>query len=133
MLFCQIQTTQRRCCSQDYTEDYIQTGPGQLYALSTRMFSIDRESVPYSWNHTISYDPSRGKMPFLVEMLHATAISTLYHPLEEVLEYSIQASISKGERTVIGKTGQEICLGVFYNYSRGVLFFFLYLLSHISN
>lgn len=90
--------TERCCCGQDYTEDYIQTGPGQLYAQSTRMFSIDKESVPYSWNHTITYDPSRGKMPFLVEMLHATAISTLYHPLEEVLEYRIQASISKGER-----------------------------------
>uniref|UniRef100_A0A671W9G0 Hemicentin 1 n=1 Tax=Sparus aurata TaxID=8175 RepID=A0A671W9G0_SPAAU len=79
------------CWTQDYTEDYIQTGPGQLYALSTRMFSIDRESVPYSWNHTISYDLSKGKMPYLVEMLHATAISALYHPLEEILEYSIQA------------------------------------------
>ncbi len=85
------------CWTQDYTEDYIQTGPGQLYALSTRMFSIDRESVPYSWNHTISYDLSKGKMPYLVEMLHATAISAHYHPLEEMLEYSIQASISKGE------------------------------------
>ncbi|XP_051232997.1 hemicentin-1 isoform X2 [Dicentrarchus labrax] len=83
----------------DYTEDYIQTGPGQLYALSTRMFSIDRESVPYSWNHTISYDLSKGKMPYLVEMLHATAISAHYHPLEEMLEYSIQASISKGDRS----------------------------------
>ncbi|XP_042370765.1 hemicentin-1 [Plectropomus leopardus] len=83
----------------DYTEDYIQTGPGQLYALSTRMFSIDRESVPYSWNHTISYDPSKGKMPYLVEMLHATAISALYHPLEEMLEFSIQASIAKGDRS----------------------------------
>ncbi|TMS20257.1 Hemicentin-1, partial [Larimichthys crocea] len=83
----------------DYTEDYIQTGPGQLYALSTRMFSIDRESVPYSWNHTILYDPSKGKMPYLVEMLHATAISAHYHPLEEMLEYSIQASISKGDRS----------------------------------
>ncbi|CAK6971319.1 hemicentin-1 [Scomber scombrus] len=83
----------------DYTEDYIQTGPGQLYALSTRMFTIDRESVPYSWNHTISYDLSKGKMPYLVEMLHATAISAQYHPLEEVLEYSIQASISKGDRS----------------------------------
>lgn len=61
------------------------------------MFSIDSESVPYSWNHTISYDPSKGKMPYLVEMLHATAISAHYHPLEEVLEYSIQASITKGE------------------------------------
>ncbi|XP_053178575.1 hemicentin-1 [Scomber japonicus] len=83
----------------DYTEDYIQTGPGQLYALSTRMFTIDRESVPYSWNHTISYDLAKGKMPYLVEMLHATAISAQYHPLEEVLEYSIQASISKGDRS----------------------------------
>ncbi|XP_035996829.1 hemicentin-1 isoform X1 [Fundulus heteroclitus] len=83
----------------DYTEDYIQTGPGQLYALSTRMFTIDNENVPYSWNHTISYDPTKGKMPFLVEMLHASAISALYHPLEEVLEYSIQASISKGDRS----------------------------------
>ncbi|XP_029988074.1 hemicentin-1 [Sphaeramia orbicularis] len=83
----------------DYTEDYIQTGPGQLYALSTRMFSIDRESVPYSWNHTISYDVSKGKMPYLVEMLHATAISAHYHPLEEVLEYTIHASISKGDRS----------------------------------
>uniref|UniRef100_A0A8C2ZWU4 Hemicentin-1 n=1 Tax=Cyclopterus lumpus TaxID=8103 RepID=A0A8C2ZWU4_CYCLU len=83
----------------DYTEDYIQTGAGQLYAVSTRMFSIDRESVPYSWNHTISYDPSRGKMPYLVETLHATAISAQYRPMEEMLEYSIQASIAKGENT----------------------------------
>lgn len=99
--------TEQYCCCQDYTEDYIQTGAGQLYAQSTRMFSIDKESVPYSWNHTITYDPSRGKMPFLVEMLHATAISTLYHPLQEVLEYSIRASISKGERTVVDKANKK--------------------------
>ncbi|XP_073667498.1 hemicentin-1 isoform X2 [Paramisgurnus dabryanus] len=83
----------------DYTEDYIQTGAGQLYALSTRMFSIDRVSVPYSWNHTITYSPSRGKMPYLVETLHASAISALYHPLEERLEFSIHATITKGERS----------------------------------
>ncbi|XP_034531212.1 hemicentin-1 [Notolabrus celidotus] len=83
----------------DYTEDYIQTGPGQLYAQSTRMFSVDRESVPYSWNHTISYDVSRGKMPYLVEMLQATAIRAHYHPLEEMLKFSIQASIAKGDRS----------------------------------
>lgn len=88
---------------QDYTEDYIQTGPGQLYALSTRMFSIDRESVPYSWNHTISYDVTKSKMPYLVEMLHATAISAQYHPMEEVLEYSIQARITKGRNTGLEK------------------------------
>lgn len=81
---------------QDYTEDYIQTGPGQLYALSTRMFSIDRVSVPYSWNHTITYGPSRGKMPYLVQTLHASAINALYRPLEEILEFVIHATIAKG-------------------------------------
>ncbi|ROL43461.1 Hemicentin-1, partial [Anabarilius grahami] len=79
----------------DYTEDYIQTGPGQLYALSTRMFSIDRVSVPYSWNHTITYGPSRGKMPYLVQTLHASAINALYRPLEEMLEFAIHATIAK--------------------------------------
>ncbi|RXN06313.1 hemicentin-1 [Labeo rohita] len=81
----------------DYTEDYIQTGPGQLYALSTRMFSIDRVSVPYSWNHTITYRPSKGKMPYLVQTLHASAISALYRPLEEMLEFAIHATIAKDE------------------------------------
>ena len=83
-------------CFQDYTEDYIQTGPGQLYALSTRIFTIDRESVPYSWNHTITYDVAKGKMPYLVETLHASAIKALYHPQEEMLEYHIHATIAKG-------------------------------------
>ncbi|XP_016146102.1 hemicentin-1-like [Sinocyclocheilus grahami] len=83
----------------DYTEDYIQTGPGQLYALSTRMFSIERVSVPYSWNHTITYRPSKGKMPYLVQTLHASAISALYRPLEEILEFAIHATIAKGERS----------------------------------
>ncbi|XP_053542916.1 hemicentin-1 isoform X1 [Ictalurus punctatus] len=83
----------------DYTEDYIQTGPGQLYALSTRMFSVDKVSVPYSWNHTILYEPSRGKMPYLVQTLHASSIIAQYRPLEEMLEFTIYASISKGERS----------------------------------
>ncbi|XP_031431207.1 LOW QUALITY PROTEIN: hemicentin-1 [Clupea harengus] len=83
----------------DYSEDYIQTGAGQLYAQSTRMFSIDGVSVPYSWNHTISYEPGRGRMPYLVETLHAASIAAHYHPLEEVLEYTIHAIIAKGDRS----------------------------------
>ncbi|MGH0191937.1 UNVERIFIED_CONTAM: hypothetical protein FKN15_000676, partial [Acipenser sinensis] len=83
----------------DYTEDYIHTGAGQLYAYSTRMFSIDKVSVPYSWNHTITYETSRGRMPFLVETLHASSITAQYHPLEETLEYKIHATIAKGDRS----------------------------------
>uniref|UniRef100_A0A3Q2YR82 Hemicentin 1 n=1 Tax=Hippocampus comes TaxID=109280 RepID=A0A3Q2YR82_HIPCM len=99
----------------DYTEDYIQTGPGQLYALSTRMFSIDRESVPYSWNHTISYDVSKGKMPYLVQTLHATGISTQYHAMEEVLEYSMQARIEN--ECEVGNPCSHAChnaMGTYY-------------------
>ncbi|XP_062437683.1 hemicentin-1 [Rhea pennata] len=85
--------------TKDYTEDYIQTGPGQLYAHSTRLFAIDGVSVPYTWNHTITYDPTRGKMPFLVETLHASSITTEYNPLEETVAFKIHASVAKGDRS----------------------------------
>ncbi|NXF12445.1 HMCN1 protein, partial [Smithornis capensis] len=83
----------------DYTEDYIQTGPGQLYAHSTRLFTVDGVSIPYTWNHTITYDYSKGKMPFLVETLHASSIATEYNPMEEAVAFKIQASIAKGDRS----------------------------------
>uniref|UniRef100_A0A8C6QPP1 Hemicentin-1 n=1 Tax=Nannospalax galili TaxID=1026970 RepID=A0A8C6QPP1_NANGA len=83
----------------DYTEDYIQTGPGQLYAHSTRLFTIDGISVPYTWNHTIFYDQAGGRMPFLVETLHASSVEADYNQLEETLGFKIHASISKGERS----------------------------------
>ncbi|XP_075689566.1 hemicentin-1 [Rhinoderma darwinii] len=81
----------------DYTEDYVQTGFGQLYAYSTRMFYLDEVSVPYTWNHTISYDPSHGKMPFMVEILRVSSVETAYNPLEETLGFEMHASISKGD------------------------------------
>ncbi|KAL9846109.1 hemicentin-1 isoform 2-T2 [Geothlypis trichas] len=80
----------------DYTEDYIQTGPGQLHAHSTRLFAADGVSVPYTWNHSITYDPSKGRMPFLVQTLRAASITTEYHPLQEAVAFKIQASIAKG-------------------------------------
>uniref|UniRef100_A0A4W3JWV4 Hemicentin 1 n=1 Tax=Callorhinchus milii TaxID=7868 RepID=A0A4W3JWV4_CALMI len=79
----------------DYTEDYVQIGGGQIYAYSTRMFTVDGASVPYSWNHTITYNHNRGRMPFLVETLHATSISAEYNPLDETLDYRIHAIITK--------------------------------------
>lgn len=83
----------------DYSEDYVQTGPGQIYAYSTRMFTVDDASVPYSWNHTITYNHNLGRMPFLVETLQATAIEATYRPLDEILEYKIHAVIGKGDHS----------------------------------
>uniref|UniRef100_A0A8C2SL26 Hemicentin-1 n=1 Tax=Capra hircus TaxID=9925 RepID=A0A8C2SL26_CAPHI len=83
----------------DYTEDYVQTGAGQLYAYSTRLFTIDGISVPYTWNHTVFYDEAQGRMPFLVETLHASSVESDYNQLEETLGFKIHAAISKGERS----------------------------------
>uniref|UniRef100_A0A8C5X6K5 Hemicentin-1 n=1 Tax=Malurus cyaneus samueli TaxID=2593467 RepID=A0A8C5X6K5_9PASS len=83
----------------DYSEDYIQTGPGQLHAHSTRLFAADGISVPYTWNHSITYDPTKGRMPFLVQTLRAGSITTDYDPLEEAVTFRIQASIAKGDRS----------------------------------
>ncbi|XP_006907796.1 hemicentin-1 isoform X1 [Pteropus alecto] len=83
----------------DYTEDYVQTGPGQLYAYSTRLFTIDGIGIPYTWNHTVFYDQARGRMPFLVETLHASSVESDYNQLEETLGFKIHASISKGDRS----------------------------------
>ncbi|XP_040215726.1 hemicentin-1 isoform X1 [Rana temporaria] len=80
-----------------YTEDYVQTGLGQLYAYSTRMFYLDEVSVPYTWNHTVSYDPSHGKMPVMLETLHVSSIGADYNPLEETLSFQMHAFISKGD------------------------------------
>ncbi|MEE6496324.1 hypothetical protein FKM82_002300 [Ascaphus truei] len=81
----------------DYTEDYVQTGLGQLYAYSTRMFSLDGVSVPYTWNHTIDYDHVQGKMPFLVETLYASSVEAEYDQQEESLTFRIHSSIAKGD------------------------------------
>ncbi|XP_069497466.1 hemicentin-1 isoform X2 [Ambystoma mexicanum] len=89
----------------DYTEDYIQTGPGQLYAYSTRLFTIDGVSVPYMWNHTITYDPEKGRMPFLVQTLQASSVGAEYNALEETLDFKIHASIAKGDRSNQCPTG----------------------------
>ncbi|CAM9592142.1 unnamed protein product [Lampetra fluviatilis] len=83
----------------DYNEDYIQTGPGQLYAHSTRLYTVDGTTIPYSWNHTVLYDGALGKMPFLVETLHVTDAGARYDPLSERLSYSLHAHIAKGERS----------------------------------
>ncbi|KAI1236572.1 hypothetical protein IHE44_0014825 [Lamprotornis superbus] len=94
----------------DYTEDYIQMGPGQLHAHSTRLFTADGVSVPYTWNHTITYDSSKGRMPFLVQTLRAASITTEYSPLEEAVAFTIQASIAKDEdECAVGNPCSHTC------------------------
>ncbi|RMC08359.1 hypothetical protein DUI87_14601 [Hirundo rustica rustica] len=94
----------------DYTEDYIQTGPGQLHAHSTRLFTADGVSVPYTWNHTITYASTKGRMPFLVQTLRAASITAEYNPLQEAVAFQIQASIAKDEdECAVGNPCSHTC------------------------
>jgi len=79
-----------------YVEDYIQTGPGSIYAYSSRMFRIDGYSLPYAWNHSISYDPAYGQMPFLAQRLRTEDLFADLDVNEEVIQYQLSASIAKG-------------------------------------
>src|SRR5688572_3239447 len=69
---------------------------GSIYAHSSRLFRVDGHSLPYAWNHQISYDRDYGKMPYLVERLTADDVSIDFDVSREVLQYQLTASIAKG-------------------------------------
>uniref|UniRef100_F6ZIH2 Hemicentin-1 n=1 Tax=Ciona intestinalis TaxID=7719 RepID=F6ZIH2_CIOIN len=81
----------------DYTEDYLQTGAGSLYAFSDRLMVMDGFILPYTWNHTITYNSSRGLMPFLVETLSASDILVEYDEVLEKLRFQLDVQIAPGE------------------------------------
>ncbi|XP_066942937.1 hemicentin-1-like isoform X1 [Macrobrachium rosenbergii] len=81
---------------QPYTEDYVQTGGGSLFATSTRTFSVGDYLLPYAWNQTVSYDAELGNMPFLVETLHANGIGASYSNTQGELNLIVSTSIAPG-------------------------------------
>ncbi|XP_038063967.1 hemicentin-1-like isoform X2 [Patiria miniata] len=79
-----------------YDEDYIQTGPGEIFAQSTRVFTVNGIPIPYAWKHLINYDQAGVSMPFLVETLKARGLQGTFNPLEQMMEYGVQVSIQEG-------------------------------------
>ncbi|XP_054713925.1 hemicentin-1-like [Uloborus diversus] len=78
-----------------YTEDYVQMGPGLIYAFSTRTYEVDGYVIPYSWNHTIVYDEAQSLMPFPTERLYANGINSSYDSEKHEMKYIISAAIGK--------------------------------------
>lgn len=70
---------------------------GEIYAFSSRLFRVDGNRMPYAWNHTITYDPALGKMPFLVQRLYAEGMEVNVEPGEEDVRFQLYASIAPGE------------------------------------
>ncbi|KAK4311029.1 hypothetical protein Pmani_017444 [Petrolisthes manimaculis] len=90
---------------QPYTEDYVQTGGGSLFASSTRTFGLGHHLLPYAWNHTISYDPELGNMPHLVETLHATNLDSSYSTTRRELQYSAGTNMAPAQYSDICPSG----------------------------
>ena len=74
---------------------------GTIYAQSSRMFTVNGHMLPYAWNHSITYDPIYGRMPYLVQRLQATDLDVEFDVSREVLQYQMGASIAKGKSTII--------------------------------
>ena len=73
---------------------------GTIYAQSSRMFTVNGHMLPYAWNHSITYDPIYGRMPYLVQRLQATDLDVEFDVSREVLQYQMGASIAKGKSTI---------------------------------
>ncbi len=72
-------------------------------------------------------------MPYLVQTLHASAISALYRPLEEMLEFTIHATIAKGTINIHDTLGKnsiryEWCISHLLNF---ILNLYLFILQHL--
>ncbi|GIY13520.1 hypothetical protein CDAR_68362 [Caerostris darwini] len=96
-----------------FTEDYLQTGPGSIYALSTRTYQVGNYVLPYNWNHSIFYDEALGEMPYLYQKLYATEMDSYYDSEKQELNYIISAAIGKG-------SSNEECLSGFSVSSNGI-------------
>ncbi|GAB1607433.1 hypothetical protein Ahia01_001026800 [Argonauta hians] len=79
-----------------YKEDYVQTGPGSIYAFSSRRFSMDGIPVPYAWNHSISYDKEFGMMPYLVQSLQTYSLKSKVNKARKQVKFNLYSKIRPG-------------------------------------
>lgn len=90
---------------------------GSIYAYSSRVFRINEHSLPYAWNHSISYDAEYGKMPFLVQRLTADDVYMDFDVSREVLQYQLTASIAKGSRSLYHLTIVSLSFHLYFTSS----------------
>ncbi|XP_078083679.1 hemicentin-1-like [Mustelus asterias] len=80
----------------DFSENYVQTGPGQIYAWSTQTFLQDGSPISFRCNHTVDYEPGLGRQPSFFQILNADYISAYYSEETEELSFRITTSFQKG-------------------------------------
>ncbi|XP_078407396.1 LOW QUALITY PROTEIN: hemicentin-1-like [Cetorhinus maximus] len=80
----------------DFSENYVQTGPGQIYVWSTQTFLQNGSPVTFQCNHTIEYESGLGRQPSFFQILKAKYISVYYSEETEELSFRITTSFQKG-------------------------------------
>ncbi|XP_048772936.2 hemicentin-1-like isoform X2 [Ostrea edulis] len=78
-----------------YYENYIQTGQGKIFARSSRTVQVDGHILPYSWNHSITYETTEI-MPFLVETLHTKDITSSVSPTGDQVKFTLLTNVAQG-------------------------------------
>ncbi|XP_066994054.2 hemicentin-1 [Anabrus simplex] len=84
-----------------YEEDYVQTGPGEIFATSSGTVEADGDLTGYKWNKTITYNEGK-MMPYLVETLTVKGIENELNPSTQRMTLKISAMIGK-------KAGSDSC------------------------
>ncbi|XP_027279680.1 hemicentin-2 isoform X2 [Cricetulus griseus] len=93
---------------QDFQENYVQTGPGQLFVGSTQHFRHDSLPASLRCNHSIQYDKARGPQPQLVQHLRASSISSTFDPEAEALRFQLTTALQAEENEVGCPEGFEM-------------------------
>ncbi|XP_075415669.1 hemicentin-2 [Tenrec ecaudatus] len=93
---------------QDFQEQYVQTGPGQLFVGSTPHFLHGGRPTFLHCNHSIQYDAARGPQPQLVQHLRASDVSTAFDPEAEALYFQLTTALQAEENDVGCPEGFEL-------------------------
>ncbi|GCB63164.1 hypothetical protein scyTo_0013161 [Scyliorhinus torazame] len=80
----------------DFSENYVQTGPGQIYAWSTQTFFQGGSPLSFQCNHTVEYESGLGRQPSFLQILRAEYISVHYGEETEELSFQITTSFQQG-------------------------------------
>ncbi|XP_043914327.1 hemicentin-2 isoform X2 [Protopterus annectens] len=77
----------------EFSERYVQTGPGQLYAWSSQNFLQDGFLVPFQCNHTVTYNTSLGRQSMLVQLLKVSSLSIYYSIINKEVTFTMASSM----------------------------------------
>ncbi|XP_041428394.1 hemicentin-2 isoform X1 [Xenopus laevis] len=81
---------------QEYTETYVQTGPGQIHAWGSPTFSKSGSFLSLRCNHTVEYNHNLGRQRKPTQRVHVGSVRSTYLPGLEELQFQLTTSLREG-------------------------------------